>query len=201
LRSLNGDVAYPLVLEPTKSFSSSSEVQKTEDVSSGDGTEQNVAVDVKTGLLEGSKAEHYRIFVDDDPDTVFEINSISGSTITVNQDVSDVFSSGDDLGIEDSSANGQFTVSSVSGSDITVNESVDSKASDGVVNKNNEITQEFYSTDSTGDGNIDSDGPKDNELDISPFVDDPGWYRLKLVPDKPTFTKARVYLDHHKDTK
>jgi len=160
-----------------------------------------VAVDVKTGLLEGSKAEHYRIFIDDDPDTVFEINSISGNTITVNQDVSGVFSSGDDLAIEASSANGQFTVSSVSGSDITVNESVDNSASDGVVNKNNEITEEFYGTDSTGDGNIDSDGPKDNELDISPFVDDPGWYRLKLVPDKPTFTKARVYLDHHKDTK
>jgi PKD repeat protein len=67
-------------------------------------------------------------------------------------------------------------------------------------NTEQEITSDFYNNDTDGDGNIDSGKPKDKGLDLSDYVDSPGWYRLKIKPDKPSFIKSRVFLDHHKDT-
>lgn len=63
-----------------------------------------------------------------------------------------------------------------------------------------EITSDFYSNDTDGDGNTDSGTNKDSKLDITDYISNPGWYQLKIKPNKPSYVKGRVFLDHHKDT-
>jgi len=71
---------------------------------------------------------------------------------------------------------------------------IDDDPDNSGTNSETEITGDLYG------GATDSGTAKDKELDISDYVDSPGWYRLKIEPDQPSFIKSRVFLDHHKDT-
>jgi len=132
VRDVSGDDAYTLAAVTLDSFQSDKTSQQKENVSDGDGEEQDIIEDVPADLLQGSTANNVQIFIDDQPD--------SGG------------------------------------------------------NTEQEITGDLYG------GSNDSGTAKDKELDISDYVDSPGWYRLKIVPDQASFVKSRVFLDHHKDT-
>jgi len=41
---------------------------------------------------------------------------------------------------------------------------------------------------------------EDQEIDVSNYVDEVGWYRIEVTPSGPTFLKTRVFMDHHKDS-
>jgi len=208
VRNQTGDVAYSLAAAAEKRFKSTSENQKKDEVSKGDGSEQDVAINVETGLLEGEEANNYRVFIDDDPDNATsserEITGLlyNGSTdsgmakdkeLQINQrysvtnvstgsnefrvsgDISSYVKSGDNVRIMQSTGNdGDYTVSTAS---------YDSGSDETVIQVNENV----------------DDGTADGKLELR-LVNDAGWYRLKLQPDQPTYTKARIYLDHHKDT-
>lgn len=55
-----------------------------------------------------------------------------------------------------------------------------------------EITNDVY-------GEPESFTDRDNEIDISEYIDDPGWYKLIVEPQSPSFVKSRVFIDHYKD--
>jgi hypothetical protein len=155
--------------------------------------------------LEGLKANNYRIFIDTDPkdsttNTVreitgliysgsndsgknrdkeklinnrFDIISASSNQFVVSGDKTGFIQSGDKIRIFESKSNdGDFTVSSVT---------YDSVSNESTITVNESVSSA-------------SGGVLEHRI-----VDGPGWYQLQLEPDQPTFTKARVYLEHHKD--
>lgn len=71
---------------------------------------------------------------------------------------------------------------------------IDDDPDDNNTNSEQDITGDLYN------GASNSGTPKDKGLDLSNYVDSPGWYRLKIEPDQPSFVKSRVFLDHKKES-
>jgi len=205
VRDLTGDDVFNLSAGPKSRFSSSKESQQVEPVADDSGSQTDLVQQVSTGLLEGLKANNYRIFIDTDPkdsttNTVreitgliysgsndsgknrdkeklinnrFDIISASSNQFVVSGDKTGFIQSGDKIRIFESKSNdGDFTVSSVT---------YDSVSNESTITVNESVSSA-------------SGGVLEHRI-----VDGPGWYQLQLEPDQPTFTKARVYLEHHKD--
>ena len=205
VRDLTGDDVFNLSAGPKSRFSSSKESQQVEPVADDSGTETDLVQQVSTGLLEGLEANNYKVFIDTDPkdsttnsvreitgliysgsndsgkkrdkekliNNRFDIISASSNQFVVSGDKTGFIQSGDKIRIFESKSNdGDFTVSSVT---------YDSVNNESTITVNESVSSA-------------SDGVLEHRI-----VDGPGWYQLQLEPDQPTFTKARVYLEHHKD--
>jgi len=205
VRDLTGDDVFNLSAGPKSRFSSSKESQQVEPVADDNGTETDLVQQVSTGLLEGLEANNYKVFIDTDPkdsttnsvreitgliysgsndsgkkrdkekliNNKFDIISASSNQFVVSGDKTGFIQSGDKIRIFESKSNdGDFTVSSVT---------YDSVNNESTITVNESVSSA-------------SDGVLEHRI-----VDGPGWYQLQLEPDQPTFTKARVYLEHHKD--
>lgn len=202
---LEGEDSISLAAITGDRFRSSSEAQETDNVLDETDSSTEVPLEVDTNLLSGSVADNYKIFLDTDPNNSgtntlrkitgllypgqntsqtdrdrekqlnqrFTIQSASPNQFKINGDKTPFIQSGDLLRVTGSNSNNKdFTVSSTS---------FDSGSNQTTISVN-----ESVANDSTG------------ELELR-LIDETGFYQLQLEPDDPTFTKARVYLEHHKD--
>lgn len=49
-------------------------------------------------------------------------------------------------------------------------------------------------------GSDESGVSEEKDIDITQYVDGPGWYDIEITPESITFLKARIFLDHVKET-
>lgn len=140
LENATGDNSIELEAASPERFRAAKTEQNTDNVEGDDGGSQDLVESVDPGLLGGSSANNFRVFLDPTPD--------SGS------------------------------------------------------NTEQEITGELFN------GASNSGAPKAKDLDLLAAakakgidVTSPGFKRLKLEPDQPTFVKSRVTFGHHKDSK
>jgi|AKVG01.1.fsa_nt_gi hypothetical protein len=210
VRDVSGNDGVNLAATATNSrFSSAKEEQTKTTVDKRNGSIEDVATNVSTGLIADANAvaNNYDIFLDTEPqdnstntsrditgllypgqnnsgrnsdqgkkiNRTFDILSSSPNQFVISGDKTSFLKSGDTLRVSGTSSDdGDFTVSGTS---------FDSAANETTISVNENVS-----------------GGSGGEVELR-LVNDVGPYQLQLQPDQPTQTKAKVSIEHKKDSK
>lgn len=87
-------------------------------------------------------------------------------------------------------------------SDVTADRVSDISDSVAAGSKANEVKIYIDGVDRTNDiyGSSTSGTDKDNQLDVTQWLNTTGWHTVEIEPDTVSYLKGRLFLDHHKDS-
>lgn len=107
----------------------------------------------------------------------------------------------DDGTVSDPGEEDKETVEDVEGESVARVDDIDDQVLVKAGVEADEIDIEVEKPDGTIDtiGNFES--REEDGIDLTASIEAPGWYIIRLTPDQVTNLKARVFLDHHKDSK